>query len=270
MDHKNQKLNYQQICISAKTLTKRVAEFIKQEAGRVSEHQIQDKDHNSLVSYVDETAERMLVEGLSQIMPAATFITEEKTVENTKSALQWIIDPLDGTTNFLHGIPIYSVSVALVVKDEPVVGIVHEINQDESFYAYKGGGAFLNDGRIHVKHTPELANALIATGFPGRSFEHLSAYEKAMNVLMQSTRGIRRLGSAAVDLAYVACGRYDGYFEYGLNAWDIAGGILLVKEAGGTITNFSGGDDALYNGEMLATNGHIHKSFLDILREHYR
>ena len=269
MDHTNQQLDYRQICYSTKELTKRVAAFIKNEAGQVSEQQIQDKDHNSLVSYVDETAERMLVDGLSKIMPAATFITEEKTVENTKSALQWIIDPLDGTTNFLHGIPIYSVSVALVVKDEPVVGVVHEVNQDENFYAYQGGGAFLNDQPIKVKSTPMLANALIATGFPGRSFEHLTAYEKTMNVLMQSTRGIRRLGSAAVDMAYVACGRFDGYFEYGINAWDIAGGILLVKEAGGTVTNFSGGPEALYTGEMLATNGHIHDSFLAILRNHY-
>ena len=256
------------LCKSTIPLVAEVATFIKDQVGQVKSEEIEDKDHNSLVSYVDKTAEEMLVKGLTQLLPEATFITEEGTIENQVSDLQWVIDPLDGTTNFLHGVPVFSVSVGLVQKNRSIMGVVHEVNRDECFYAWKGGGAYLNGKPINVKPTEKLADSLMATGFPGRKFDLLQKYLVTFEHLVQVTRGMRRLGSAAVDLAYVAAGRFEGYFEYGLNAWDIAGGLIIVEEAGGKITDFQGRPDTvLQDGHLVASNGMIHEALIEAIQD---
>lgn len=227
-------------------------EFIRSQRGNVAAEAIEEKDLNSLVSFVDRQAESRLVEGLSRLLPGSTFLTEEDTVDNEDSAQQWIIDPLDGTTNFLHQLPVFSVSVALRLEGAIALGIVYEINQDESFFAWKGSGAFLNGDPIRASRTTALSRSLVATGFPYYDFDRMSSYLEILNHFMRNTRGIRRLGSAAVDLAYVACGRFDAFFEYSLNPWDVAAGAFIAQEAGARISDFRGGADFLFGREIIA------------------
>ncbi len=253
------------ICERACKLVKSTGAFIRSEIKNVKPSDVITKDLNSLVSYVDKKAEEQLVKGLLDIIPQAVFFTEEDTVENEEGEFRWIIDPLDGTTNFLYQIPIFSVSVALEYQGELVIGIVYEINNDECFYAWKDGGAYLNGEKILVSQKKETANALVATGFPYHNYDRIQPYFETLEYFMRNSVGIRRLGSAAVDLAYVACGRFDLYFEYTLNLYDIAGGVVLVKEAGGVITDFAGGDDYLTGAEVLAANPDVYKQSLPIL-----
>ena len=206
---------------------------------------------------------------LLAITPTAVFLTEEDTVENTEGDLRWIIDPLDGTTNFLHQIPIFSISIALEVNQELVIGIVHEINQSESFYAWKNGGAYLNGHPIQTKKEPNLKNSLVATGWPSRNFELLPAYLNTLQSFLTNTRGMRRLGSAAVDLSYVACGRFDAYFEYGLSPWDAAAGIVIVEEAGGKVTDFKNGNNYLHGQQIVASNGLIHEQMMQTIQANF-
>lgn len=254
------------ICQRTLQLTEQTARFLRQELGQVDSHQIEEKALNSLVSYVDKTAEGQLVDGLKKITPGCCFLTEEDSVENTEGDLRWIVDPLDGTTNFLFQLPIFSISLALEREGEIVLGIVYEVNQQEAFYAWKGGGAYLNGTPIQVSKRPGFSQSLIATGFPYYNYDQTQAYLKVLEYLMQHTRGIRRFGSAAVDLAYVACGRFDGFFEYSLQPYDVAGGALVVKEAGGVVTDFQGGDNWLHGGEMLATNALIAQDFQKVIQ----
>lgn len=233
---------------------KSVGKFILSEYGKIKNHQIEIKSLNSLVTYVDKSAETMLVESCSQILPNAVFITEEETIEQKSGKLQWIIDPLDGTTNFICGIPIFSISIALRLEEEIILGIVYEINGDELFSAILNKGAYLNGKSIHISDNNHLSNSLIATGFPYYDFTNLEIYLKTLKYLMQNTRGVRRLGSAAVDLCYTACGRFDAFFEYSLSPWDVAAGSLIVLEAGGMVTDLKGGKNYLFGKEIGAGN----------------
>lgn len=258
------------ICQRALQLTEQTARFLRQELGQVNPHQIEEKALNSLVSYVDKTAEAQLVSGLKTITIGCSFLTEEDSVENSEGALRWIVDPLDGTTNFLFQLPVFSISLALEQQGEIVLGIVYEVNQQEAFYAWKGGGAYLNGHPISVSNRPSLGESLIATGFPYYNYDQTKAYLKVLEYFMEHTRGLRRFGSAAVDLAYVACGRFDGFFEYSLQPYDVAAGAFIVKEAGGAVTDFQGGQNWLHGGEMLASNGLITADFLDIVRSEFK
>jgi len=258
-----------ELCLQSRDIIKTAGAFIKQELGKVKANAIEVKALNSLVSYVDKEAEIKLVKGLGDLLPGATFLTEEETVKSEAGAYQWIIDPLDGTTNFLHQLPFFSVSVALRHKEEIILGIVYEVNQDECFYAWKGGGSFLNDHPINVTQTAKLADTLIATGFPYYDYGPIKAYLAVLENLMQNTRGIRRFGSAALDLAYVACGRFDGYFEYSLNSWDVAAGVLLVQEAGGQVTDFQGGTDYLFGKQLIASNSAISEDFFQLIHRNF-
>ena len=258
-------INLQQFCESACDLVGLVADFIRQELGKVKTHDVEAKALNSLVSYVDTTAEKRLVEGLSALLPGSKFLTEEKTVAQEEGRFRWIIDPLDGTTNFLHQLPFFSVSVALQEEGQTVIGIVYEVNQKECFYAWKGGGAFLNGTPIKVSDTNSIQEALVATGFPYYDYSYMGAYFQVLEYLMLNTRGIRRLGSAALDLAYVACGRFDGYFEYSINSWDVAGGAFLVQEAGGKVCDFRGGSGYLHGRKIIATNQGIAPEMLEVV-----
>ena len=256
----------QQLCTRTCEVVKTVAEFIAAEAGKVTPGQIETKSLNSLVSYVDKTAEKMLVSELGKLLPGSVFLTEEETVEQAKGEWQWIIDPLDGTTNFLHGLPCFAVSVALRQNEVTVMGIVYEVTRKECFYAWTGGGAWLNGERISVTQTALLTDSLLATGFPYRDFERVEPYLRVFTTFMKSTRGIRRFGAAAVDLAWVACGRFDAFYEYGLSPWDLAAGALLVKEAGGEVSDFQGGDHYLFGEELIATNAHLHLPVLAVIK----
>ena len=235
--------------------------------GQVSNGSIETKSLNSLVSYVDKTAELRLVEGLEPLLPDAVFLTEEETVVQGKGKLRWIIDPLDGTTNFLHQLPFFAISVALEQQGEIVLGIVYEINRQECFYAWKQGGAFLNGRPIQTSSAAGFADCIVATGFPYHDYSRQEAYLRVLGHFMQNTRGIRRFGSAALDLAFVACGRFDFFFEYSLNAWDVAAGAFLVQEAGGKVSDFSGGNNYLFGREIIACAAGLHQEGLRILRE---
>ena len=260
-------INLKSLCMDAREIIIRVGEFIRREKGKVTSGDIETKSLNSLVSYVDKTAEEHLVEALGELLPGSVFLTEEETVKTQRGDLQWIIDPLDGTTNFLHSLPVFSVSVALQWKQETVMGIVYEINQHECFYAWKDGGAFLNGEPISVSQTTTLADSLVATGFPYYDYDKVPGYLQIFSEMMTRTRGIRRFGSAAVDLVYVACGRFDAFFEYSLNVWDVAAGAFIIQEAGGKVTDFRGGDDYLYGREMVATSAAVQQEFLGFVKE---
>jgi myo-inositol-1(or 4)-monophosphatase len=251
-------------------IAKQAGEFIRQERKAFDPDKIEYKGLNDMVSYVDQTAERIIVEGLKKVVPESGFFTEEKTTTTVGERYNWIIDPLDGTTNFIHGLPAYSVSIALKEYDELVAGVVYEINQDECFYAWKDAPAYLNGKEIHVSKNTTVSTSLIATGFPYYDFSKQAQYIELFTELMKSSHGLRRIGSAAVDLVYTACGRFDAFYEYNLNAWDVAAGIVIVKQAGGDIVNFKGGSEVLEARELLASNGKITGEMLTAIQKYFK
>lgn len=254
---------------AVKEVTLTTGAFIKSEREKFDSTKIEYKGLNNLVSYVDKTAEAMIVEGLQVIIPEAGFVTEEETINKQGETYNWIVDPLDGTTNFIHGIPAYSISIALYRNNEPVLGVVYEINSGELFYSWEGEKAYLNGTQISVSSNETLGQSLIATGFPYYDFEKLEKYMQVFRELIPQTHGIRRIGSAAIDLAYVACGRFEGFFEYNLNSYDVAAGAFLVKQAGGTITNFSGGSEFIDAREIIAGNGFIGEELVKITKKYF-
>ncbi len=254
-------MDLKQLTDDVSLLCSEVAVFIRTEAARFTEASVESKSLNNLVSYVDKTAETKLVAGLGTLVPEAGFIAEEGTGDR-KEGLNWIIDPLDGTTNFVHGLPCYCISIGLADGNDMLIGVVLEITRNECFSAWKGGGAWLNGTAIHVSKRAHLQESLLATGFPYDDFGKEAQYMELLRALMHNSRGIRRLGSAAADLAYVACGRFEAFYEYGLNPWDVAAGALLVQEAGGTVTDFRNGGDWLFGEELVASNGAIHQELI--------
>lgn len=262
-------MELQGLTVTVSDLVKEVGSFIRAEASTFSRENVEYKGLNDLVSYVDKTAERKLVKGLSRVLPEAGFITEEATVSRTGEIFNWIIDPLDGTTNFIHGIPTFAISIALRKAEELVVAVVYEINRDELFYAWKGGGSYLNGRQLSVSGAKDFGRTLIATGFPYYEFSKQRQYLDAFGELMKSCHGLRRIGSAAVDLAYVAAGRFDGFFEFNLNSWDVAAGALLVTEAGGTISDFSGTDDFISRREIIAGSPKIAEHLLNTIQKYF-
>lgn len=251
------KLNLENIKNGAIKVAMEAAEFLQKEAASFKTDKIEYKDVNNVVSYVDKETEKLIVKGLDSLKTGAGFITEEDTVETgDKKGLNWIIDPLDGTANYVHGLPHYSVSIALAKGKDVLIGIiVHAVNGDV-YHCIKGGGAYKNEQKLKVSKAKELGQSLMATGFPYYKFEEMNKYLRVLESLMQKTHGLRRFGSAALDLAYVAAGSYDGFFEYNLNSWDMAAGVLLVQEAGGVVTDFKGGNDYLFGGDVVAGNAH--------------
>ncbi len=258
-------------------LAEKVAQFIYTEAQNFDKDDIEVKSFNSLVSYVDKEAEKRIVEKLRELLPQAGIIAEEGTGTPKEEGLNWIIDPLDGTTNFVHGIPVYSISIALSYtqknqnqsKTELLLGVVYEVNRKECFAAYQNGGATLNEKKITVSGESKLGKSLIATGFPYEDFDKIEDYLFMMGAMMKAAHGLRRLGSAAVDLSYVAAGRFEGYFEYNLNAWDVAAGALIVKEAGGIVSDFEGNEvveNYVFGKQIIAATG-IHSQILKLVRE---
>lgn len=246
---------YQNICSQAIEIVKETSVIAKSNFRKTGKNDIHFKGRNDLVSFVDIETETKLKNNLSGIIPGCGFLAEESgEAFSPDSEYIWIIDPLDGTTNYLHQLPVFSISVALQKNHETVIGIVYDIVNDEMFHAISGKGAFLNGEPIRVSSTSLLQDALLATGFPIKNFEIIDDYLRIFKNLVTKTRGIRRLGSAAVDLAYTACGRFDGFFEYNLSPWDIAAGELLVREAGGFVSDFAGKNNYLYGKQILASN----------------
>jgi len=239
---------------------KKAGAFIRKERENFSSDKIEIKGMNDLVSYVDKTSEEIIVKDLQLIFSQAGFIVEENTVSEKKE-YNWIVDPLDGTTNFVHGIKCFAVSIALEHKGEIILGVVYEVSGDECFYAVKNGGAFLNESPIKVSANKTLNDCLIATGFPIYNFERIGPYLKTLEYLMRNTHGIRRIGAAAADLCFLACGRVDAFFEYNLNAWDVAAGALIVKESGGKISDFTKGNNWLFGKELIAANSMVFEAF---------
>ncbi|TCJ18384.1 inositol monophosphatase [Parasulfuritortus cantonensis] len=246
---------------------RRAATIINRASNDLDSLTVRTKQDNDFVSEVDHAAEQAIIETLLTAYPQHAILAEESGATGD-SEFQWIIDPLDGTTNFLHGFPQYAISIALTVRGQLDQAVVYDPTRNELFTASKGAGAFLNDRRIRVSKRAKLAESLIGTGFPYRDFSHLDAYTGMFRDLVQKTSGLRRPGSAAIDLAWVAAGRTDGFFEIGLNPWDIAAGCLLIKEAGGLVGDFTGEDGYLKSGHVVAGNPKVFAQLLQAIQPH--
>jgi myo-inositol-1(or 4)-monophosphatase len=236
--------------------------------GEVEKLQVSMKGTSDFVSSGDLKAEKVLRAELKKARPAYGFLLEEGgEVAGDDRSNRWIVDPIDGTTNFLHGIPHFAVSVALERDGELIAGVVYEPISDSMFHAEKGAGAFLNDWRLRVSARRKLEESVITTGIPHRGRPGHDSFIKELSAVMESTAGVRRFGSASLDLAYVAAGRCEAYWESGIQPWDIAAGIVLVREAGGYVTDYTGRGDMLGTGEVVAANDHLHSKFLNLLRK---
>ena len=258
-------MDLRDICTEIEKAARETSAFIHKESLGFDVTRTERKGFNDFVSYVDKGSEKMIVEKLSLLLPEAGFLAEEGTSKKTGVKYTWVIDPLDGTTNFVHGLHPYAVSIALKEYDEVVAGVVYEVSGNESFTAWKDGGAWLNGSRIYVSKAAKLSESLLATGFPYYDFNQLDTYMKCLAYFCKHTHGIRRLGSAATDLAYVACGRFEAFYEYGLHPWDIAAGMLLVREAGGRVTDFSGNEKNITGEEFVAANSAVFSEVLEIV-----
>jgi myo-inositol-1(or 4)-monophosphatase len=233
--------------------------------GRAYEIETKHDQTFNLVTAADKAAERAIIEVIHRHHPDHQILGEEGGAVTTRSEYKWIIDPLDGTTNFTHAFPIYSVSIAVEYKGEVIAGVVFDPSANELFHAEKGAGAFMNDTRLHVSSVEDLSRAMLVTGFPYNVQENPNWCHERFIAFLMNAQAIRRLGSAALDCAYVAAGRLDGYWEVALQPWDKAAGQLLVTEAGGTISNFEGGPHSTYDPPFLGSNGLIHHRMVDIL-----
>jgi myo-inositol-1(or 4)-monophosphatase len=239
--------------------------------GEVEHLQVSVKGTGEFVSTADLKAERTLKAELKKARPGYAMLFEEGGAEPGSDARhRWIVDPLDGTTNFLHGIPHFAISIALERDDEIVAGVVYEPIRDEMYWAEKGAGAYVNDRRLRVSARRQLAEAVIGTGIPYGDRADDRAYMATLAGVMAATSGVRRMGAAALDLAYVAAGRYDGFWEFGLLPWDIAAGILLVREAGGYVSDLTGGHGMMASGDVLAANDHLHLPLAAVIKEAVR
>lgn len=246
---------YKELCLFACDVARSTGKFMAEERVGFDSSKIEFKGVHDLVSYVDKESEKRIIAALQIVLPESGFIAEEGTCSKRGERFNWVIDPLDGTTNYIQGVPIYAVSIGLLDGDELVLGVVYEVGRQECFYAWKEGGAYLNNQPIRVSTRNDMNNALLATGFPYSDFSRMDEYLELLKWTMTNARGVRRLGSAATDLAYVACGRFDAFWEYDLKPWDVAAGTVIVKEAGGVVTDYKGGNDYLFGKEVVASNG---------------
>jgi myo-inositol-1(or 4)-monophosphatase len=263
-------MNYELICKQTVELSQEIGKFLQQEVGKINDDNLEKKGYNNFVTYVDKTSEKLLVEGLLKILPESDFIAEEETEKQTQKDFTWIIDPLDGTTNFVHALPCYCISIALQQNGKTVLGVVHIPTLSETFYAWQGSKAYLNNKEIKVSQTQTLSESLIAHGFPYEEYEKMDAYIDLMRYFLKETHGVRRWGAAAMDLVYVACGRYEGYYECDLSPWDVAAGSFILQQAGGKVTDFSGGNDYIFGKEIIAGNSKVFNEFLSIVKQYLK
>lgn len=263
-------LNFEDVCCQVVELARTTGDFIYSE--RISSQPLltEEKGRNDFVTHFDKLSERLLVNALSKILPVSGFITEENSAVSNGESYTWIIDPIDGTTNFIHGIAPFCISIALKHNEEIVIGVIYEMVNKEAFYAWQGSSAYLNGKEISVSSTEKVANGLIATGFSLADYDNANHFFKTLLYFSKNSHGLRRSGSAAANLAYVACGRLDGFYKLRLKSWDVAAGILIIKQAGGDATDFNGGDNSLFGGELVATNKLIHKEMLHLIKNNFK
>ena len=251
----------------------RLAVAAAREAGRIQtlhfdhSHPVEYKGEFNPVTEVDRLCERAIVKMVSDVFPEHDVLTEESPFEGKGSPWKWIIDPIDGTTNYLHGFPCFCVSIGLEVEGEVRIGVVYVPALDELFHAEKGKGAFLNGKRIVVSRVERLNRSLVCTGFPYDVHEHADFYLRYFRQFLTKSFAIRRPGSAAIDLSYLAAGRFDGFWEFKLHPWDVAAATLMITEAGGKVTDLAGRSYNIYSGEILASNGSIHQQMLEVIQE---
>jgi myo-inositol-1(or 4)-monophosphatase len=246
---------------------RRAGNLINRAAQNLDILTVSEKAANEFVSEVDREAERAIIKVLLEAYPKHAILAEESGATGA-SEFQWIIDPLDGTTNFLHGFPQYAVSIALARKDVVVQGVIYDPVRNDLFTASRGSGAYLNDHRIRVSKRSRLRDSLIGTGFPFREFSSIDAYLAMFRDMTQKTAGVRRAGAAALDLAYVAAGRLDGFWEFGLSPWDMAAGSLLITEAGGMVGDLQGNSGYLKSGNIAAGNPKVFAQLLQVIQPH--
>jgi len=254
---------FEKLCQECIEIARKTGAFIKDQQDQIKSDVIENKGIHDFVTYVDKTSEKMIVESLQKILPEAGYIAEEGTETFQAERFNWIIDPLDGTTNYIHGFNPFAISIALKEYDEIVLGVVYEISLNECFYSWKGANAaWCNQKEIRVSKAQKVNDCLIGTGFPYYDYEQTKNYMTSLEHFIVKSHGVRRAGSAATDLAYVASGRFDAFYEYSLHPWDVAAGAFLVQQAGGKICDFNGTNNYLFGKEMIATNGIVHYEFL--------
>jgi myo-inositol-1(or 4)-monophosphatase len=253
----------------AKSAAFAAGKILRENLGTLSGSDIAAKGTNDFVTRIDRESERSIIDILQKRTPDFDILTEETPPEDSQARWRWIIDPLDGTTNYIHSFPCFAVSIALEEEGSMVLGLVLDPLRDELFIAEKGKGALLNGHRIAVTKREQLGECFLATGFPFREHARIDPYLKVFREMFLRTSGVRRAGSAVLDLAFTACGRFDGFWEMGLSPWDVAAGSLLITEAGGKVTDWNGGDDYLFGRTIVGSNGLIHPAMLTIIRDHF-
>jgi len=251
----------------AKIAATEAGKILLEHFGKIDKSDIRNKSKNDFLSFVDEGSEKKIIEIIRSSFPDHEILAEESGTDEIKNPYRWIIDPLDGTTNYLHSIPVFAVSIAVEFENEIIAGVVYNPIQKEMFWAEKGNGAFCNGLPISVSSTSSLDESLIATGFPFKSKHLLKDYLGVFKNIFEHSIGARRLGAAAIDLAYVASGKFDGFWEIGLKPWDMAAGVILITEAGGTITDFWSKPNFMNSSYVIATNSKIHESIGEIIRD---
>ncbi|MDP2171752.1 MAG: inositol monophosphatase family protein [Rhodocyclaceae bacterium] len=249
---------------------RRAGSLINRASLDISQIKVSAKQQNDFVTEVDRAAEATIIETLREVYPSHAILAEESgdSRPDADSEFQWIIDPLDGTTNFIHGFPQYAISIALAHKGALTQAVIFDPNRNELFTASKGGGAFLNDKRIRVSNRAKIDEALLGTGFPYRMFDHVDAYLAIFKDMTRRCAGVRRPGAASLDLAYVAAGRLDGFWEFGLAPWDMAAGALLIIEAGGLVSDLAGESDYLNTGNIVGGNPKVFNQLLQAIQPH--
>ncbi len=258
--------NYEEICREMCDVARKAGAYIAHQRLHFSRGMIEVKGSQNFVSYVDKGAEQIIIEGLEKVLPGCGFITEEEGARDAGQTYKWIVDPLDGTTNFIHGAPPYCVSIALYDSGtkETVAGVVFEVTMDECFYAWKDSAAYMNGREISVSPVDKLCDALVAVGFAYDIEDKLDALMAQMKHFLIHTNGVRRIGAAAAVLAYVACGRFDAFAQIRLAPWDVAAGAFIVRRAGGVVTDFSGGGDYVFGGRIVAATPPLYDEFKKI------
>ena len=259
-------IDLQQLTLNVCQVARQAGTYIRNERANFSVDRVERKHAHDYVSYVDKGSEQLIVRALRELLPEAGFITEEGSAGHTDEQYVWVVDPLDGTTNFIHGFAPYAVSIALCKGREIVVGVVYEIVSDECFYAWQGGGAFVNERPIQVG-TSAINDALLCLQLPYNSDAYKPVISKLLNCFYGNVGSIRMIGSAAIVLCYVAAGRLDAYAERYIGQWDYMAGALIVKEAGGCVTNYAGEDYFMEGDSVVATNGVVHQDLLEAVRQ---
>lgn len=264
-------MDYSTLCLEVCQIARRAGEYIAQERKNFTSDSIEFKGKADMVSYVDKSAEKMIVTDLERLVPEAGFIAEEGSgaanPADAQARYRWVIDPLDGTTNFIHGLPPYAVSIALMDGEQTVVGVVYEITLDECFYAWQGGGAMLNGRPISASKTKTVKDSLIITGLAYDCEASIKSFIRCFEYFNRHSHGGRRLGSAATDLVYVAAGRADAFYQSGLSPWDVAAGALIAIEAGATVRDFDAGTNYVFGRSVLAANPNIWNEVHTIITE---